>query len=65
MRVTTLLFAASAVLGSAASAEARPHPFVAGEPLPELTLPAAENGQPRSLSELRGRKMVLHVFASW
>ena len=54
----TLLFAATA-------AAAKPHPFVVGEPLPELLLPSAEDGRPLSLAELHGRKLVLHVFASW
>ncbi len=36
-----------------------------GQPLPELILAALEDGRPASLSEFRGRKMLLHIFASW
>jgi len=37
----------------------------AGKPFPNLVLPALEDGSPRSLLDYRGRKVVLHVFASW
>ena len=36
-----------------------------GDPFPSLILPAVENGQPDSMLAYRGRKTVLHVFASW
>ena len=36
-----------------------------GEPVPDLVLPDAATGEPRSLAELRGERFVLHVFASW
>lgn len=36
-----------------------------GRPFPDLILPALEDGRPRSISELRGKKTMLHVFASW
>jgi hypothetical protein len=36
-----------------------------GEPFPDLVLPAIEDGRPRSLGDLRGQKIALHVFASW
>lgn len=36
-----------------------------GEPFPDLVLPAVEDGRPRSIAELRGHKIALHVFASW
>ncbi len=36
-----------------------------GEPFPDLVLPALDDGRPRALSEFRGRKVVLQVFASW
>ena len=39
--------------------------FHAGEPFPDLLLPDAETGRPTSLADFRGRKLVLHVFASW
>jgi hypothetical protein len=36
-----------------------------GRPFPDLTLPALDDGRPLSVSDFRGRKVVLHVFASW
>jgi len=36
-----------------------------GSPFPEIVLPAAEDGRPRSIADFRGRKVILHVFASW
>jgi hypothetical protein len=36
-----------------------------GEPFPNLVLPAAEDGTPRSVADYRGQKLLLHVFASW
>ena len=34
------------------------------EPFPDLALPSLD-GKPRSISDFRGKKVVLHVFASW
>jgi hypothetical protein len=36
-----------------------------GKPFPVITLPAARDGQPMSVNDFRGRKMLLHLFASW
>ena len=36
-----------------------------GQPFPELVLPRIDDGEPLSLASYRGRKVVLHVFASW
>lgn len=60
---STLLLAATAA--TAGAGEGQPHPFVVGEPVPELLLPGADDGRPRSLAEFLGQKVVLHVFASW
>jgi len=35
------------------------------EPFPDLTLPSLDGGKPLSISDFRGKKVVLHVFASW
>jgi hypothetical protein len=40
-------------------------PFRGGEPFPDVVLPALADGRPGSVAELRGTKLVLHVFASW
>jgi len=39
--------------------------FEVGEPVPDLVLPSLEDGKPASLAEFRGRKFILHMFASW
>jgi hypothetical protein len=31
----------------------------------DLVLPSLQDGSPRSLSDFLGRKVILHVFASW
>lgn len=36
-----------------------------GDPFPSLILPSVADGQPNSMLAYRGRKTVLHVFASW
>ena len=36
-----------------------------GEPLADFTLPRIDNGEPASLSDYRGRKVLLIMFASW
>ena len=39
--------------------------MVAGQPFPDLVLPSMTDGRPMSLSDFRGRKVILQVFASW
>jgi len=36
-----------------------------GKPLDEFTLPRIQNGNPVSLSDYRGKKLLLIMFASW
>ena len=36
-----------------------------GEPFPVVALPSAKGGQPMSVNDFRGRKLLLHLFASW
>lgn len=36
-----------------------------GQPFPNLVLPSLEDGRPSSLVQYRGKKVLLHVFASW
>lgn len=40
-------------------------PFRVGDPFPTLELPSLEEGEPVSLEAFRGKKVILHVFASW
>jgi hypothetical protein len=50
----------------AAAAGSRPSSgFEVGQIFPEILLPAAEDGRPLSISRSRGRKVLLHIFASW
>ena len=36
-----------------------------GEPFPTILLPSLEDGRARSIQELHGQKLMLHLFASW
>lgn len=36
-----------------------------GKSFPNLTLPAVNGGQPMSVADFRGQKVLLHVWASW
>ena len=36
-----------------------------GRPFPDIVLPSLEDGSPMWLRQFRGRKVLLHVFASW
>lgn len=36
-----------------------------GKPFPDIMLPSLEDGSPTSIASYRGRKVFLHVFASW
>lgn len=64
------LLAAAAILGGpVVSAEAQVDPpptgFEVGEPFPVIALPGLEDGEPRSIADFRGHRVILHVFASW
>ena len=39
--------------------------FKVGQPFPDIVLPALKNGQPGSVTDFRGQKLILHIFASW
>jgi hypothetical protein len=39
--------------------------FEMGQPFPTLSFPALEDGRPRSIADFRGKRVILHVFASW
>ncbi len=40
-------------------------PFAEGDVFPDLAFPSLEDGTPTRLSDFRGHKVMLHVFASW
>ena len=56
---------AAACLGPSLTAAAPRHPFTEDQPFPLRVLPDLLHGRPMSLADFRGRKLVLHVFASW
>jgi hypothetical protein len=59
------------VLGCAALASVtfpapgRAQGLAEGSPFPEIRLPSLENAAPMSIRDFRGKKVVLHIFASW
>ena len=63
-RALTLLCLVAA-LGTAADARAATAPILeVGQPFPDLALRTLD-GEVRRVSDYRGTKLVLHVFASW
>ncbi len=50
---------------SGLAAQAEPPKLEVGEPFPDLTLSSMEDGSSISIADFRGRKLILHVFASW
>lgn len=63
--VLTVVLAACATEPPAPGDTSRRSPFQVGQPFPDLTLPALDDGRPASIRDYRGQKVVLHVFASW
>ena len=67
MRESSLLsfglsaFVAIGCLAAAPSESA----FEIGKPFPEFVLPSAKDERPMSIAQFRGKKVLLHVFASW
>jgi len=57
--------ALAAAIGGAADSSSGPQLFEVGRPFPSIVLPAAADGRPLSTADFRGRKTILHVFASW
>jgi hypothetical protein len=39
--------------------------FQRGQPFPDVLLPSLENGEPLSIGQFQGQKLMLHLFASW
>ncbi len=39
--------------------------FQSGQPFPTIAFPSLEEGTPASIADYRGKKLLLHVFASW
>ena len=41
------------------------HDLEIGKPFPNLALPSLSDGEPTSVADFGGRKLVLHIWASW
>ena len=48
--------------GKAQDASSR---FKVGQRFPDLVFPSIEDGRPTSLAQYGGKKVLLHIFASW
>lgn len=62
-KALALAMTVSVALGAGASAQSPQ--FEVGQPFPDIVLPSLENGGPASIADFRGKKVILHVFASW
>jgi len=62
-----LIFPAAVVIGLilASASLTNVMAFEVGEPFPFVLLPSLEDGDPMSIADFRGHKLVLHIWASW
>jgi len=60
-----LLLGISLMLPSLANAQENGPTLEVGKPLPVVSLPTMRDGEPMSIADHRGKRVVLHVFASW
>jgi hypothetical protein len=66
MRKSALTLAVLGILlGSTSGGEAAPYAPKVGERHPDFTLPTIGDRKPTSLSNFRGKKVLLIQFASW
>ena len=65
MRRSALFFVTPIVLAAAIPAPAAPYAPKVGQRHPDFTLPDIATGKPVSLSDFRGKKVLLIQFASW
>ena len=68
MRSTLGVLAMILLGGCAQQASVKAPPDVSievGKPFPNLVLPALADGKPSSIAQFQGKKVLLHVFASW
>ena len=64
-KLALALSACGMILGSTARASAASYAPKVGETHPDFTLPRIDDGAPVSLSNFRGKKVLLIQFASW
>ena len=60
-----LSMTAVAISVAGGSAFAASPDLTVGKPFPNLVLPALDGGRAMSIADFRGKKVILHVFASW
>lgn len=65
MKTMTALIGALVLFTNAGAQLSLPEAIAEGKPFPALVLPGLADGQPASIADFRGEKVVLHVFASW
>jgi len=65
MRPYPLILVAALSLAASDFAHAAPYSPKVGRRHPDFTLPNIEGGKPVSLSDFRGKKVLLIQFASW
>ena len=65
MRSHAFILATIVVLAAAAPTFADPYAPKVGQMHPEFTLADIQSGKPVSLSDFRGKKVLLIHFASW
>ena len=63
--LTKLLPAATLACAVTVAPAAPSLPFEVGAPFPDIVLPSLEDGRPTTVADFAGRKLALHVFASW
>ena len=64
-KLALALAACGMILGSTGRASAASYAPKVGEKHPDFTLPRIDDGVPVSLSNFRGKKVLLIQFASW
>ena len=64
-KLVLMLAACGMILGSTWCASAASYAPKVGEKHPDFTLPKINDGAPVSLSNFRGKKVLLIQFASW
>ena len=62
-KAIALAIAVSVAFGTGASAQSMQ--FEVGQPFPDIVLPSLGDGRRASIADFRGKKVILHVFASW
>jgi hypothetical protein len=65
MKFMIYLLVGLVAISVAAAGTAPSHSFDVGSPFPVIALPSLDGGRPMSVEDFRGRKLVLHIWASW